>query len=138
VTLVDTNIVLDIFGHDAVWFDWSLTKLADAGGDEPANVDPLVVAELSRDFGDYVSLRSALSKLGLIIIPLDDESAFVAGKRFHQFRRDRGANEGARVLPDFLIGAHAFVLGVPLLTRDPRLYRRYFPELILITPETHP
>ena len=37
-------------------------------------------------------------------------------------------------LPDFFIGAHAAILGAPLLTRDPRRYRSYFPTLELIAP----
>jgi hypothetical protein len=79
-----------------------------------------------------------MDRLSLTIQPLDVVSAFVAGKRFQAFRLVRTASENARVLPDFLIGAHALTLDVPLLTRDPRLYRRYFPDLSLITPETHP
>ena len=43
-----------------------------------------------------------------------------------------------RVLPDFLIGAHAAIRGHALLTRDPKGYRTYFPSVELITPETHP
>ena len=39
------------------------------------------------------------------------------------------------MLPDFLIGAHAVSLNAAVLTRDPAIYRRYFPELTLITPE---
>jgi len=40
------------------------------------------------------------------------------------------------VLPDLLIGAHAAVANLPLLTRDVARYRRYFPTVILISPET--
>ncbi|MBM5818216.1 MAG: type II toxin-antitoxin system VapC family toxin, partial [Cyanobacteria bacterium K_Offshore_surface_m2_239] len=38
-------------------------------------------------------------------------------------------------LADFLIGAHALVERVPLLTRDTRRYRQAFPGLELIAPE---
>jgi predicted nucleic acid-binding protein len=41
------------------------------------------------------------------------------------------------VLPDFFVGAHAQVMGLPLLTRDLRRYRTYFPGVHLITPEAH-
>jgi predicted nucleic acid-binding protein len=41
----------------------------------------------------------------------------------------------AEVLPDFFIGAHAAVIECPLLTRDAGRYRRYFPTVVLITPE---
>ena len=138
MTLVDTNVILDIFERDSVWFDWSLAKLAEAGGGEAAMVSSIVVAELSRDFDEVQPLEAKLDLLGLVVLPLDHFSAFTAGKRFQQFRRIRAATEGTRVLPDFLIGAHALTLEAPLLTRDPRLYRRYFPDLTLITPETHP
>jgi hypothetical protein len=39
-----------------------------------------------------------------------------------------------RTLPDFLIGAHAAIAGMTLLTRDPRRYRTYFPKLKIIAP----
>jgi hypothetical protein len=37
-------------------------------------------------------------------------------------------------LPDFVIGARAAVLGLSLLTLDPRRYRAYFPRVELIAP----
>lgn len=57
---------------------------------------------------------------------------FLAGKAFQKYRANDGQRTG--VLPDFLIGAHAAVLGAPLLTRDSARYRTYFPKLRLIAP----
>ena len=59
---------------------------------------------------------------------------FSAGKAFQRYRSAGGVRTG--VLPDFFLGAHAAVIGAPLLTRDTRRYRTYFPELTLIAP-TH-
>jgi predicted nucleic acid-binding protein len=38
------------------------------------------------------------------------------------------------ILPDFIIGAHAIIERMHLLTRDVRRYRSYFPGLKLIAP----
>jgi len=48
-------------------------------------------------------------------------------------RRTGGIRTG--VLPDLFIGAHAAVEELPLLTRDARRYRHYFPTVTLIAPE---
>jgi predicted nucleic acid-binding protein len=39
------------------------------------------------------------------------------------------------VLPDFFIGAHAAVFGLPLLTHDAKRYRTYFPSVMMVMPE---
>jgi hypothetical protein len=56
----------------------------------------------------------------------------LAGKAFQSYRARGGTR--TRVLPDFVIGAHAVVEGIGLLTRDVRRYRSYFPRITLITP----
>ena len=58
---------------------------------------------------------------------------FLAGQAFKTYRR-RGGHRTS-VLPDFFIGAHAAVLGAPLITRDARRYRSYFPTVDLIAPD---
>lgn len=135
MTLVDSNVVIDIVDRDPAWYEWSAAALAESGGDG-AYVNSIVIAELSRGYETIEALRARLDELEMSIIALDDASGFLAGKRFQEFRRSRTPGENARVLPDFLIAAHALTLEMPLLTRDSRLYRRYFPELSLITPET--
>jgi predicted nucleic acid-binding protein len=57
---------------------------------------------------------------------------FLAGKAYLQYRR-RGGSKG-QVMPDFFIGAHATVEGWPLLTRDARRFRTYFPRLEVVAP----
>ena len=59
---------------------------------------------------------------------------FLAGKIFLKYRASGGVRTG--VLSDFFIGAHAAVLKIPILTRDVRRYRSYFPTVALIAPET--
>lgn len=50
-----------------------------------------------------------------------------------KYRRRGGSKRSP--LPHFYIGAHASVRRIPLLTRDPKRYRAYFPGLRLIAPE---
>ncbi|CAN5310768.1 type II toxin-antitoxin system VapC family toxin [soil metagenome] len=133
---IDSNIVIDVLSNDPTWKPWSETQL-DAGVDRGGLViDVIVVGELGRGFSTLAELIDTMGRMFLEIAPLDVSVSFEAGRRFLQYRRDRTAQDRPRVLPDFFIGAHALTLGIPLLTRDPRLYRRYFPELTLITPET--
>ena len=51
----------------------------------------------------------------------------------HRLYRRRGGTR-AMVLPDFLIGAHAAVAGMPLLTRDRRRFDAYFVGLEVVAP----
>ena len=57
---------------------------------------------------------------------------FLAGKAFARYRKRGGSK--TQVLPDFFIGAHAAVLGWPLLTRDAGRYKTYFPTLEVLAP----
>jgi hypothetical protein len=65
-------------------------------------------------------------------LPYPYEAAFFATKAFLRYQSAGGKK--IRPLPDFYIGAHAYVLGIPLLTRDPRRVARYFPSVRLIAP----
>jgi hypothetical protein len=98
-------------------------------------VNQVIFAETAVRFDEPIAIGIfPLNEIARESIPW--EAAFQAGQAHLQYRRRGGARE--RTLPDFLIGAHARVMGYLLLTRDPRRYRGYFPDVELIAPDTHP
>lgn len=66
------------------------------------------------------------------MLEIPRQAAFLAGKAFAQYRKNGGTK--TNVLSDFFIGAHAQVMGMPILTRDVRRYRTYFPDVPLVAP----
>ncbi len=130
--LVDSNVLLDIFTEDPHWYGWSSTELAKAADRGYLAINPLIYAETSARFGQIEELDTVLSPDVFVRLPLPWEAAFLAGRAFVACRRRRGQQRSP--LPDFYIGAHAAVAGLPLLTRDPRRYKAYFPTVTLIAP----
>ena len=131
--LVDTNVILDVVENDARWGDWSQQQLDAASRRYTLLINPVVYAELSMAYRRIEELEVMLARGGFRVDPVPREALFLAGKAFLQYRRRSGAKTG--VLPDFFIGAHAAVAGIPLLTRDAGRYRTYFPKIQLINPE---
>jgi hypothetical protein len=99
----------------------------------PLFINDLVYAEVSIGFQRIEELDQVLARGGFISLPIPREALFLAGKVFLQYRRAGGVRISP--LPDFLIGAHAAVSGLLLLSRDRARYQIYFPAINLITPE---
>jgi predicted nucleic acid-binding protein len=130
-TLVDANVLLDIFTDDSEWADWSSGQLADALDRSEVLINPIVYAEISVGFDRIEDLEDALpGDISREALPW--EAAFLAGKAFLAYRRGGGKRRWP--LPDFYVGAHAAVTGRALLTRDEARYRTLFPRLALIAP----
>jgi predicted nucleic acid-binding protein len=132
VTLVDSNVLIDIWSDDPLWYDWSRARLADAGRRGPLLINDIIYAEASIRFGDVDDFDAALEETGVTVIAIPKLALFLAGKAFARYRDSGGTRTG--VLPDFFIGAHAHLEQLPLLTRDTPRYRRYFPAVELIAP----
>ncbi|MGE3144358.1 MAG: type II toxin-antitoxin system VapC family toxin [Pseudorhodoplanes sp.] len=130
--IVDTNVLLDLVTDDPNWADWSLARLEEAALNGPILITDVVYAETSIRYERIEDLDAMLSEAMIEIAPTPRSALFLAGKAFEQYRAAGGVRTG--VLPDFFIGAHAAVEGCPLITRDPRRYRSYFPSLRLVTP----
>lgn len=136
MTFVDTNILLDVVTDDPVWADWSIRELDKASLHGPLTINGVVYAELSVRFARIEDLDEVLRQAGITLVDMPRAALFLAGKVFQKYRAAGGSRNG--VLPDFFIGAHAAVSGLPLLTRDNARYRTYFPSLTLITPPPPP
>ncbi len=133
ITLVDSNVILDLVTDDPKWFRWSSDALTRAADESALAINPLIFAEVSIGFARVEELEQLLPSDDFDRLELPYEAAFLAGKAFLSYKR-RGGKRSAP-LADFYIGAHAAVTGMRLLTRDARRYRTYFPTVDLIAPE---
>ena len=130
--LVDSNVILDVVTEDTTWFEWSSRQLARLAEDHVLVINPIVYSEVSVGFERIEDVDSALPVDFFRREALPWEAAFLAAKCFLRYRRAGGGKRSP--LPDFYVGAHAAVRGLPLLTRDARRYRTYFPRLTLVAP----
>jgi predicted nucleic acid-binding protein len=133
VTLVDTNVLLDLVTDDPDWSEWSLARLEEAALAGPILINDIVYAETSIRYSRIEDFDAMLTEAKIDLAPMPRGALFLAGKAFQQYRSAGGARTG--VLPDFFIGAHATIEGWPLLTRDAGRYCSHFPKLKLITPQ---
>lgn len=132
MTLIDTNVLLDIVSRDPVWLGWSIGALDAVSVNGPIVINAIVYAELSARYAKIEDLDEFVTGVGLEIMEFPRASLFLASKTFAQYRARGGAKTS--VLADFFIGAQASVLSLPIVTRDVRRYRTYFPTVDLISP----
>ena len=130
--LVDSNVILDVLGHDATWQSWSASAIERSVSSSYVAINPVIYAEVSILFSRIEDLEDAVPSELFRREQLPCEAAFVAGKCFVEYRKRGGTR--TTPLPDFFIGAHALVAGYRLLTRNARRFRTYFPALTLIAP----
>ena len=131
-TLVDSNVLIDVFSRDATWAGWSSQALARLGSEGLLVINPVIYAEVSHRYSSKELLDRELPEDEFMRENIPWPAAFLAGKAFADYRQRGGHRRSP--LPDFFIGAHAAVAGLRLLTRDASRYRTYFPTVELIVP----
>jgi len=132
MVLVDTNVLVDVVERDPQWFSWSIGQMRNLSMTQPLAINAIIYAELAATYSSSAILDQKIATMNLAFEIIPRQTAFLAGKAYVLYRRQRGTK--SNVLADFFIGAHATVLGCPLLTRDTRSYSTYFPMVRLIAP----
>ncbi len=132
MTLVDSNVILDVVTDGETWADWSQAQLESAASAGPLVINDVIYAEIAARYATVEAVDSILRDLKIDLAPISRAALFLAGKAYVRYRSAGGARTG--VLSDFFIGAHAAVEQLPLLTRDIRRYRTHFPTVKLIAP----
>jgi predicted nucleic acid-binding protein len=130
--LADTSVLLDIVTGDPAWSAKSLAAFAIAQASDQVAINDVIFAELSVGYDKIEDLELMLAGSNISLATVPRPALFLAGKAYLRYRRSAGTKTG--VLPDFFIGAHAAVVGAPLLTRDAGRVRTHFPGVTLIEP----
>lgn len=132
ITAVDTSVLLDVFTADPEYGERSRAVVGHCLAEGSLVACGVVWAEVAAAFAGPVGAREAMDRLGVSFAPLDVEAFLQAGRQWSAYRRHGGTR--ARVMADFLIGAHAGQTAQRLLTRDRGFFRSYFAQLPILDP----
>ena len=131
-TAVDTSVLLDLLTDDATHGAASETALRDARAEGRLIACECVLAELRPALSKDADLQALLDDLGIDYVACSREAALLAGRHLAKYLQ-RGGPRG-RIVPDFLIAAHAQLQADRLLARDRGFFRDYFSSLKVVDP----
>jgi predicted nucleic acid-binding protein len=134
ITVVDTNVILDVLNDDPRFASASIRAMREALGEGALMVCEVVWAEVGAWYAQPEDAADVMDRFGIRFAALDPEVAAAAGRVWQRYRAEQGTRE--RMLPDFLIGTHAWMRADRFLTRDRGFYRTYFKRLKIVDPST--
>ena len=86
MTLVDSNILLDIFTRTPNWWEWALVQLEEAALHGPLLINDVIYAESSVRFQSIDEFDAALAVAGITVASMPRKALFLAGKAFARYR----------------------------------------------------
>ncbi len=132
ITALDTNVLLDVLLPNESFVDAAIDLMESGARAGSLVVCELVYAELCGHFSNKNDCDLFLRENEIEITHFNDHSCFLASRIWRQYRK-QGGNR-TRILPDFLIGAHAQMQASRLISRDSGFYQKLFPKLTILNP----
>jgi predicted nucleic acid-binding protein len=132
ITAVDTNVLLDLFFDDPAFRTVSLAAVRACLEVGPLIACDVVWAEIRALFPGDEAAAIAMATIPVGYSPIDVTAATRAGSAWSAYRQAGGPR--ARVIADFLVGAHAMHQADRLLTRDRGFHRSAFAGLVVVDP----
>lgn len=130
---LDTSVAIAILDETDMQHAWSKAEFANWKERGPIIISDIVYSEWSAGMKDKQEIDRAVGILGLERMRFTDNALFDAGKAFLKYKRDNNGPK-SNVLSDFLIGALAANLNVPLITTNPKDFKKYFPDICVVCP----
>ena len=131
ITALDSSVIWAIVKHEPGQ-DLVMQTLISAASEGPVVISPIAFAELAPSSPDASSLQDFLGRLDILFDPISAEAAHLAGSTFKLYRQAGGPRQ--QILPDFIIAAHAKIQANRLAALDKGYFRKWFPDLPILTP----
>jgi predicted nucleic acid-binding protein len=135
VIAIDASVLIEVL-FEYPNADSSEIVIRDALQRGPLVVCDVAAAEVCAR-GDSAALMESIKEMGVRYSMVEEKTAMRAGEMANRYRlrqRGQGARARDRVIPDFLIGAHALMQCQALITHDSGFHRDYFKGLKVIVP----
>jgi hypothetical protein len=79
MTLVDSNVLLDVLTDGQAWADWSQRQLERTALGGPLVINDVIYAEISTPYATPEALDSILRDLNIELAPMRRHALFLAG-----------------------------------------------------------
>jgi predicted nucleic acid-binding protein len=84
MTLVDTNVLIDVLSDDPMWFDWSSAWLDQRSDIGAMFINEVILAELSVQMESEDELEQALAALRVTLTRTPIPALFIGGQAYER------------------------------------------------------